>query len=163
MVDKPVLDACCGTRMFWFDRHDSRAIFADIREGTRKVDVGTPGTIGRKPLVVKPDVISDFRKMDYPDNTFYHVVFDPPHLKNSGTTGIIGFSYGELKDTWEQDLKLGFSECFRVLKPMGTLVFKWCETDIPLKKVLALTDKNPLYGHRSGKSAKTHWVCFLKD
>jgi hypothetical protein len=58
--------------------------------------------------------------------------------------------------------RLGFSECFRVLKPFGTLIFKWNEVDIPLRQVLALTDHKPLYGHRSGKAAKTHWVAFMK-
>ena len=27
----PVLDACCGSRMFWFDRTDRRAVFVDRR------------------------------------------------------------------------------------------------------------------------------------
>ena len=27
----PVLDACCGSRMFWFDRKDTRATFVDKR------------------------------------------------------------------------------------------------------------------------------------
>lgn len=27
----PVLDACYGSRMFWFDRKDSRAVFVDKR------------------------------------------------------------------------------------------------------------------------------------
>jgi hypothetical protein len=26
-----VLDACCGSRMFWFDKTDSRAVFVDNR------------------------------------------------------------------------------------------------------------------------------------
>ena len=27
----PVLDACCGGRMMWFDREDTRALFVDRR------------------------------------------------------------------------------------------------------------------------------------
>ena len=164
MRDKLVLDACCGSRMFWFNRYDERAVFIDIREGTRVVDVGTPGTIGRKPIVVSPDKIADFRELPFADNSFWHVVFDPPHFyKGAGKTGKLAFQYGLLKDTWESDLKEGFKECFRVLKHNGTLIFKWCETEIPLKKVLSLTDEKPLYGHRSGKAAKTHWVSFIKQ
>jgi hypothetical protein len=49
------------------------------------------------------------------------------------------------------------------LKPNGTLIFKWNEIHIPIKSVLALTDKKPLYGHRSGKKANTHWVAFIKE
>nr|DAF68779.1 MAG TPA: putative AdoMet-dependent methyltransferase [Caudoviricetes sp.] len=28
---KPILDMCCGSRMFWFDRQDNRVVFSDIR------------------------------------------------------------------------------------------------------------------------------------
>jgi hypothetical protein len=31
-----------------------------------------------------------------------------------------------------------------------------------LREILALTPARPLYGHRTGKQAKTHWVAFLK-
>ena len=27
-----ILDMCCGSRMFWFDKSDERAIFSDIRK-----------------------------------------------------------------------------------------------------------------------------------
>jgi len=49
-----------------------------------------------------------------------------------------------------------------VLKPSGTLIFKWNETDVPTSQVLALTDAKPLFGHKSGKQMKTHWIAFLK-
>lgn len=159
----PVLDACCGTRMFWFDKQDKRALFADKRQGTRIIDVGTPGTIGRTPKVVAPDVLQDFTAMNLPDNTFWHVVFDPPHFhKGAGATGRIAFDFGLLPGNWRDMLRDGFTECFRVLKPHGTLIFKWCEAEIPLREVLALTPEKPLYGHRSGKKAQTHWVAFMK-
>lgn len=29
--DKIILDACCGSRMFWFDKENPRVLFADIR------------------------------------------------------------------------------------------------------------------------------------
>lgn len=161
----PVLDACCATRAFWFDKTDSRTIYLDIREGIKVVDTGHKSGKGRSPRVIKPDVLGDFRQMPFPDETFWHVVFDPPHLHKSltGNGGIFGFNYGILKDTWREDLASGFKECFRVLKPQGTLIFKWCESEIPLKEVLALTPEKPLYGHRSGKKAQTIWVAFMKD
>ncbi len=34
MTDPAVLDACCGSRMFWFDRKDPRAVFVDKRRET---------------------------------------------------------------------------------------------------------------------------------
>ena len=163
LVLPPVLDACCGGRMFWFDHHDKRALFIDKRRGMRVVDVGTPGTKGRKPKVVDPDMIADFTRMPFPDESFWHVVFDPPHLEKAGATGTITFVYGRLEGNWREELRKGFAECFRVLRPHGTLVFKWCETEIPLREVLALTPEPPLYGHRSGRKARTHWVAFMKQ
>lgn len=59
-------------------------------------------------------------------------------------------------------LKQGFKECFRVLEPNGTLIFKWNETDVKLKEILQLTDQKPVLGHKSGKRSNTHWVLFMK-
>jgi len=40
----PVLDACCGSRMFWFDRQDSRAVFVDKRRERHTLpDVSSKG------------------------------------------------------------------------------------------------------------------------
>lgn len=158
----PVLDACCGSRMFWFNKQDSRALFLDKRRETHDIDIGTPGTVGRKPVVVDPDVLASFTDMPFPDETFYLVVFDPPHLTSLGEDGIIAKKYGRLFGDWKSDLQAGFAECFRVLRPRGTLVFKWCSTDVPLGDVLALTPMMPLFGHTSGRKATTHWVTFLK-
>ena len=69
----PILDACCGGRMFYFDKHDSRVLFQDIR------DVETTLCDGRH-FEVKPDIQADFTNMPYPDGSFSMVVFDPPHL-----------------------------------------------------------------------------------
>ena len=41
--------------------------------------------------------------------------------------------------------------------------FKWCEDEIPVSQILALTPEKPLIGHRSGKQQKTHWIAFLKE
>lgn len=169
---EPILDACCGGKMFYFDKNDPRVLFQDIRE------VETTLCDGRK-FEVKPDVIGDFRSMDYPDNTFAMVVFDPPHLlRNTGKskfadiygslnpkaqpTGWQMIKYGNLSEDWRETLTKGFSECFRVLKSGGFLIFKWNETDIPLSEVLKCTDQQPVFGHRSGKRANTHWLCFMK-
>jgi len=31
-----------------------------------------------------------------------------------------------------------------------------------VREILALTPERPLYGHKSGKASKTHWIAFLK-
>lgn len=152
-----ILDVCCGGRMFWFDKKNKNTLFVDIR--TMPATKFSNGAT----LAVKPDKIMDFRALKLKSNSFSLVVFDPPHVKNAGDKSFLAKKYGYLnKDTWQEDIKKGFAECFRVLKPNGTLVFKWCEMHIPLKEILALTPVQPLFGNRGGKAAKTHWVIFMK-
>lgn len=101
--------------------------------------------------------------MKFDDGTFSLVVFDPPHLINSGSSGWLAKKYGKLTPNWQEDLRAGFSECFRVLRPNGTLIFKWNETDIPVSKILELTEEKALFGNRCGKASKSHWLVFLKS
>lgn len=111
---------------------------------------------------VIPDRLHDFRAMDYPNESFSMVVFDPPHLF-VGEKSYMATIYGSLdRETWKNDMTLGFYECFRVLKMGGFLVFKWNESDVPLRDILALTPEKPMFGHPSGKAQATHWVCFMK-
>ena len=153
---KPVLDPCCGSRMFWFDPEDQRVLFGDIREESHTLCDG-------RALDIKPDMQMDFRSLPFPDNSFYQVCFDPPHLIHAGDKSWLALKYGRLGQDWQCDLRKGFSECFRVLKPFGTLIFKWNETQIKVSEILKLTDQKPLFGHKSGKRSDTHWISFLKD
>ena len=117
---------------------------------------------GARNLVINPDVVGDFTKMPFPDSSFWHVVFDPPH-ERFGANSVLAKTYGTLYgEDWREMLKGGFAECFRVLKSNGTLIFKWSEVLIPIRKVLEMTERKPLYGHISGKRANTHWVAFIK-
>jgi hypothetical protein len=50
----------------------------------------------------------------------------------------------------------------RVLKQYGTLVFKWNEEDVTVSQIIKAIGHEPLYGHKSGKYSKTHWMCFMK-
>ena len=153
---KNILDACCGSRMFWFDKTNENVVYMDFRK------LSTNLCDGRK-LVIDPDVVGDFRNMPFDCNVFNMVVFDPPHLVNVGDNSWLAKKYGKLnKETWQEDLKKGFSECIRVLKPGGFLVFKWNETDIPLVKILKLCTAKPLFGNKRSKQSKTHWVVFMK-
>lgn len=115
-------------------------------------------------IEVAPDRVMDFRNLSLPTSSFKMVVFDPPHIiKRGGKRSWMAEKYGELdRKTWKEDIRLGFEQIFRVLRPDGVLIFKWNETDIPLRDILALTPWKPLFGHRSGKAQKTHWVCFMK-
>lgn len=155
-INKPVIDVCCGSRMFYFDKHDDRVLFCDKRKESHTLCDG-------RALEITPDVQIDFTALPFNDETFYQVCFDPPHLVKVGRNSWLAKKYGQLnKSTWQEDLKKGFSECFRVLKKNGTLIFKWNETDIPVKDIVALTDYKPLFGHISGKRSNTHWISFIK-
>lgn len=149
---KRILDACCGSRMFYFDRDNADVIFADKRE------VETTLCDGRQ-LLIKPDIHMDFRDMPYADNTFKVVVFDPPHLVNAGTGSWLAKKYGILPKDWTEYLKQGFEECMRVLEPDGLLVFKWNEEQISLSKVMKAFGRKPLLGDQRGK---TRWIIFTK-
>lgn len=155
MKDKKILDVCCGSKMFYFDKQDDRVLFCDIRDEEHTL------CDGRK-LEVKPDKISDFRNLDFKDGLFSLVIFDPPHLDSLGKNSWMALKYGRLLPTWEDDIKAGFSECFRVLKNGGVLIFKWNETDIKTSEILKLTERKPLIGHISGKRSNTHWITFIK-
>ena len=158
----PVLDACCGSRMFWFDRKDTRTLFVDKR---RETHLATDCSVrnGEREIVVDPDIVADFTALPFPDDTFQMVVFDPPHIQRNGDTSWLLKKYGVLRGNWRDMLRRGFAECFRVLRPQGTLIFKWNEIEVPLREILELTPEKPLFGHRTGKQAKTHWVAFLKQ
>jgi len=156
MSELSILDMCCGSRMFWMDKHDERALFIDRREERHVLCDG-------RALQITPDVIADFRALPFADNTFAQVVFDPPHLERVGDNAWMKKKYGSLdRNTWPDDLRAGFAEAFRVLRPHGTLVFKWNETQIPVGKVVALTEHKPTIWQRTGKADKTHWILFLK-
>lgn len=154
-TDKLILDACCGSRMFWFDKSNPDVLFADIRTESHVLCDG-------RQLEINPDVTADFRNMPWNDNTFQMVVFDPPHLHTLGKDTWMAKKYGVLLPTWELDIKLGFDESMRVLKPNGTLIFKWNEIQVPLNRILSLIDYEPLFGHTSGKHGRTKWLAFMK-
>lgn len=158
-----VLDPCCGSRMMWFDRANPDVIFGDKRRETLKVTDRSHGnTVGTRTLHIEPDVLLDFRALPYADDTFHHVVFDPPHLVRAGPRSWLAAKYGKLGEDWHGDLRAGFAECFRVLAVNGTLVFKWNETQVKVAEVLALVSQRPLYGHVSGRKGLTHWLVFVK-
>lgn len=153
---KKVLDACCGSRMFWFDKKNPIVMFCDKRQ--EKVTLCDGRT-----FEVTPDIIADFQHLPFQDETFYLVVFDPPHLIHAGAKSWLAQKYGVLPDNWKDVLSRGFQECMRVLKNNGTLIFKWSETDIPVSTIISVIGKQPLFGHKSGKLNKTHWLCFFKE
>ncbi|MGP1532959.1 MAG: class I SAM-dependent methyltransferase [Campylobacter sp.] len=149
---KPILDVCCGSKMFYFDKSDQNVLFCDKRKETHILSDG-------RILEINPDIVADFRNLPFDDESFYLVVFDPPHMPTPGKNSWAQKYYGQLDVNWREDLRQGFSECMRVLKTNGTFVFKWNESKIKLSEVLKSFSQKPIFGQRRGQ---THWLVFFK-
>lgn len=160
---KRVLDPCCGSKMMWFDRNNPDVEFCDVREVDNELIWTSKDGTDKRYLTVAPDTVCDVRQLPFADNTFYHIVFDPPHLQKIGDSAWLCKKYGKLGEDWQSFIHDSFVELMRVLKPNGTLIFKWSEIDIKVKQLLSVIPYKPLYGHRSGKHMTTHWMAFIKD
>lgn len=131
-----ILDVCCGSRMFYFDKNSPDVIYCDIRDEDHIL------CDGRK-LGVHPNIICDFKELPFGDNKFDMVIFDPPHLKSVGENGWQYKKYGKLEKNWQEDIKNAMDECFRVIKFGGSVVFKWNEIQIKIREILsAIADIN---------------------
>ncbi|TLD83932.1 SAM-dependent methyltransferase [Helicobacter sp. MIT 11-5569] len=135
---KNILDVCCGFKQFYADKNNPNVLFCDLR------------------AEVNPNLILDFtNKLPFEDESFYLVIFDPPHIApNRGSEkSIMVQNMGSLAK--------GFNECMRVLKPNGTLIFKWSEAHISLKSILECFDKEPLLMQKSSRTS--HFCVFYKE
>ncbi len=99
-TNKRVLDPCCGSRMFWFDKNNNDVMFCDNRS------LHTNLCDGRR-LDVEPDVFADFTHLPFEDESFWHVVFDPPHMTTLGEKSWMAQKYGRLSDDWENTIRGG--------------------------------------------------------
>jgi SAM-dependent methyltransferase len=146
--------------MWWWEKEHPLAVYMDKREAPK----GSVGELTGRPewnpnWSCEPDVLASFTAMPFADESFQLVVFDPPHYKgNPG--GINGLKYGALHwDTEQEDLRLGFMECWRVLRPGGTLVFKWADK---MERVKPHFPATPIVGTRSPRGGQTRWFIFYK-
>ena len=73
-MDKPILDPCCGGKMFYFDKNDPRVLFMDCRQ----IEAQLKDRGKLRQFEVKPDIVGDFTCMEFADGSFRLVVFDPP-------------------------------------------------------------------------------------
>lgn len=151
-----ILDPACGGKMFWFDKENPNVVFGDIRAEEHILVDG-------RYFEVKPNARMSFEALPFAADVFDMVVFDPPHLVAAGERGWQRIKYGKLPEDWRGLIRKGFSECFRVLRHGGFLVFKWNETHLPVSQISELASADPLFGHKSGKAANTHWLCFAKE
>lgn len=152
-----ILDVCCGSRMFWYDKEEPHTAYMDIRKAVyTAMDRGK-----ERKIEVNPDIQADWKNIPFDDETFDLVVFDPPHLVRAGKTSWLAKKYGTLDlMTWPNEFHKAFQEIMRVLKPNGTMIFKWNEDQIPIKKVFEAFDQQPILGDMK---SKTKWIVFIKN
>lgn len=142
-----ILDATAANRRIWDIRETPNIIWLDIDPE----------------LEIKPDVVIDCTKTEFPDGYFFAIFFDPPHQWGDKTADQLytcrnkkehdafmkkwGFKqfkkvptyYGTDKYKSKSQL-LSFihkaqQEFYRILAPNGMLWVKWCESKIPLGKI----------------------------
>lgn len=139
-----ILDACCGSKMFWFNREHEETVYMDNRtENTTLCD-------GRK-LIVKPDVIADFRKMPFENESFHLVVFDPPHLVKAGEAELARAEQNRQVAVLEAKAKLDSAESL---------------AQAEVKRAEGTAKANQIIGQSlKGNEAYIHWlwVDTLKD
>ena len=154
---KIILDACCGGRLFWFQKNEPHTIYIDKRIRQAGHDENRPNH------KIIPDMLMDNKNMSFPNKSFKLVVYDPPHLIGKEDSCRMIKQYGNLDaETWQYDIKRGFEECWRVLDDYGVLIFKWNDASKKRKEVLKLIGREPLFGHPNGSKIPTHWFCFMK-
>jgi len=163
--NKFILDACCGGRMMWFNKNHPNTLYIDIREedkGHIKEQVGHE---------IKPDMIADFTNLpqEIKEKKFKLIVWDVPHFKSRKLTGVFLKKFGGLHpETWQSDIKKGFSELWSVLDDYGVLIFKFSDYHIKFKDILKHISEEPLFFNtmnsmrNEGSKSETRWYCFMK-
>ena len=87
-----ILDVCCGSKMFWYDKHEPHTTYMDIRKAVyTAMDRGN-----ERKIEIDPDIQSDWKHIPFADETFDLVVFDPPHLVRAGKTSWLAKKYGTI-------------------------------------------------------------------
>ena len=77
------------------------------------------------------------------------------------------FKIYEMRKTLLLSLAIGIAiylivEIAKSINVIINFIFKWNETRITVKRILEIINAQPLFGHKSGKASKTHWMCFMK-
>lgn len=159
---KKILDTTCGSRTIWFNKNHPAVVYCDKRKAEYSDIWKSTKGHSKRICAIDPDIQCDFTELPFPDESFSLVIFDPPHLQKVGDNAWLAKKYGKVDPDWRRMLHEGFSECMRVLKPDGVLIFKWNEYDIPAMDVWKAIGRKPLFGHHSGKRSKTFWACYMK-
>lgn len=63
-MQKKILDVCCGSRMFYFDKNNDNVVYMDKRKLSDTLCDG-------RALEINPDIVADFKNIPFEDNSFY--------------------------------------------------------------------------------------------
>lgn len=170
-VPEEILDATCGGRSIWHPENKDRedTLYIDKRDEDS-------GFLGREEYgynprnySIDPDERQDYRDLPYKDESFNLVVFDPPHaIRPDGMQSLHGVTHKKWgclhAETWQEDLRVGFEELWRILRPGGTLIFKFADEAAEFDEVLKLAPEPPLFGTSTkDHTSETRWFVFYKD
>ena len=150
------LDATCGLRSIWQEKHNKDTTYIDIRPE------------------VRPDFVCDATRTPFHNQAFDMILFDPPHRKFSPYIKSLGkrsmaFRYGSQTTAERNDfVRAAFIEFSRILKDDGVVLFKWNDCGTPITKILPLcVGWVVMFGqnfaranHQNGTG--TTWVCLRK-
>jgi len=162
-----ILDATCGFKGIWYQKNHPFVTFMDKRKENIDGKTKNYKFKNRRRVKINPDIVSTWKDAPFPDNYFDMIIFDPPHLiKNNGSKlSQMQKQYGYLnKDTWKQDIKEGVEKLFKILKPEGVFILKWCENNARVEEVIKLMPYPPLFGSNTKSKGYTanYWILFLK-
>ena len=168
MIGLKILDATCSIKSIWFQKNHPLVTYMDKRSGQF---IYQDNDKSKRPKIynINPDVVADWtEQLPFENNEFDVVVFDPPHIVCNAESGDMVIRYGHFtKDNWKYQLQKGIAELFRVLKPCGIFILKWCEVEnwgfvIPFNEVMRMFPYKPLFGTRTGNKENNQWILFLK-